>query len=218
MKKNKVLLSTFSRAPNFGAFMQTYATKMALIDHNFEVENYDPNGISYYWKNLFKPQGLVNFFRSLVYLNSQNSNFRHQKSDKYHAVIVGSDQVLNQNCQKNKLLKCLKPEVNAKKIIGLAMSTYSADQLEINKIADLLDGYSSITFREQTLVDKFSAKEIICDLLPDPTFSLNKDDLQLGLATSQDSALCAGYDLEKWASAIKESKIRYINFNIRHFF
>ena len=47
-------------------------------------------------------------------LNSQNSNFRHQKSDKYHAVIVGSTNAQS-NCQKNKLLKCLKPEVNAKK-------------------------------------------------------------------------------------------------------
>ncbi|MFG6511437.1 MULTISPECIES: polysaccharide pyruvyl transferase family protein [unclassified Sulfitobacter] len=235
----KAALVTFSTAPNFGAFFQSYATNHELRRRGVSVENFDPNTSTHYARRTWRPQNLVyraqeksyQKDRAIVGIAPEWTGSR--AADKLldlDAIFVGSDQVLNPNClQGRNLDNVLLPNIRTVSKFGLAMSTYSNAVLEDvgKKKLQELKFFSKLSFREAE-VARWVKEEIGIDgdAVPDPCFLLTENDLRNVARNGPPSlrgtkSLVVGYDLQRWAptlvrSSVLPEPVRYINYNLRN--
>ena len=238
----KVGLVTFSRAPNFGAFLQCFATNFALKKKDVIVENFDPNLMSFYSRTNWRPQNFVYRAQSKSYIHDRKIVQLLPKCTlgsgmdailKLDAIFIGSDQVLNPNCiQDGNLDRVLIPSIFDIPKFGLAMSTYSNENLEMAGKKNLLalSDFTKLSFREEK-VAQWIHKEIGLkgQVLPDPCFLLTAEDLTkitlkskniMKSNTRKFKTLVAGYDLQCWSPDIVKLidlpwQVRYLNFQFR---
>lgn len=184
--RKKVLISTFNRAYNFGALLQSYALQQKLIDMNVDVKHLDlqinvnkSRSIRQVLKRFrdFKKNRLFEGFQrkylcytekqyGIAELDSLNNDFDY--------FIVGSDQVWNCSNGLNPIF-CLKFVNEGKRKISYAASIGVSEIPEEykSKFIELIERFDYISVREKTavkLLNEIVSKKI--QLVLDPVFLL----------------------------------------------
>ena len=203
----KIGILTFHCAHNFGAVLQCYALQEALksMGHEVEILNYRPQYLAssqpkitlrtFKCKNPFKLYKKITFLIPILkkkyklYINFehkyyhlsdhiQNKDQLRSLINKYHYIVIGSDQVWNTKYNKNELIWYgdFGTPLSNTKIISYAAS--AGDPVftikELKKISSLINEFASISVREKQLKDLLSPhinKKISCVL--DPTLMVS---------------------------------------------
>lgn len=198
----KIGILTFQNACNFGAVLQAYALKTYLEQCDVtivEIINYKNQQIEkekLLWKNLFENNILKQIIRNTLLLpyiyrrnrlfNSFNTEYlglskeinKEQMNNlDYDLYIVGSDQVWNRQLTENdRTFFCDFCENNVP-CYSYAASIGSSKftDIELGQLKNLLERFSSISFRERELVPIFKSvlpnKKIVSCL--DPVYLLD---------------------------------------------
>lgn len=199
----KIGILTFHCAHNFGAVLQCYALQETLkeMGHEVEIINYRPQYLAspqpkitlrtFICKNPFKLYETIAFLFPILkrkyklYTNFER-NYYHLSEviknkeqfcnlvNKYHYIIIGSDQVWNTKYNNNESIWFgdFGTHLNNTKIISYAASAGDSNFTteELKKITSLINQLDSISVRESKLKEVLSSyinKKISCVL--DPT-------------------------------------------------
>lgn len=197
MKKVGVL--TFQFAHNYGALLQAYALKTAIEKMGAEVRI-----INYYPKDLADTYSLNplvfmrraefgniksipwrinqallfrNFQKEVLEIGKKIKNIKNSQFNKFDVIVVGSDQVWNQDIVPD-LEKYLLKDVS----VGIKVAyAASIGKKRINKSVEpvfkqLLSDFSLISVRERNTVDLFKALGIKTYHALDPVFLISRNE------------------------------------------
>ena len=196
----RIGILTFHRSVNFGAVLQTWATRELLSEKGFhpEVIDYFPlTGLKKEIKaNILTKSPIsglrrINQFNNFCINELHCSRPRFTKSwlraqlEKYDSVLVGSDTVLeikekNGFSGKFPSMYYEVPNINRNAILWAASADASDPQLILkhkNEIKELVEAFKLVGLREKFPVTNNDLK-LNYEILPDPTLALTDKQLQ----------------------------------------
>lgn len=199
----KIGITTFHRAVNYGAILQTYALQQALKKEKIESEviDYRDNKIDNTYKLFYNksPKRIVRDVMYYTILSKRNKNFQKfidnnitlsQKKlvnveqlksieNNYDKFITGSDQVFNYrltNWDKNYFLDFVSDN-SKKNSYAASFGLEEIPDSEKDEYIRLLNNFNHISVREDTgekIVKNLTNKKATVDL--DPTFLIDKEE------------------------------------------
>lgn len=205
MERKKVGILTFHRADNFGAALQCYALQEVLksLGNDVEIINYKQpyiekiyNPITTLCKVLKKPHWWMGYlyrvgpnelkryikfksFRRRYFNTGTAFNDNKNIPDKYHTIIIGSDQVWALRCTNgiDEIFFGEFPHNNSKVVgYGISGNILSLEEIGNERLKTYCRNFDKISFREEGF--KGYIKENIGvegDLVLDPTLLLDKN-------------------------------------------